>query len=111
MPERTIPQTTVVVTEPLEGSAVERWGDMIAAAAALEPPLLVVDLSGSPRIDASAIVMLLQTHRAMVCADGRLLLRGASAQVRRMLGLARVDRVLDVEDQTGAAPAVPTARS
>jgi anti-anti-sigma factor len=111
MPEHTIPETTVVVTEALEGSAVERWGDMIAAAADLKPRLLVIDLGKSPRIEASAIVMLLQTHRSMVCADGRLLLRGPAPRVRRMLSLARVDRVLDIEDHTAGAPAVPTGRN
>jgi hypothetical protein len=45
----------------------------------------------------------------MVCADGRLLVRGAAPRVRRMLGLARVDRVLDIEDSAVGAPAVSTA--
>ena len=98
MPPHTIPETTVVVTEPLEGGAVERWGRLIRDAAALRPERLVVDLRHSPGIDASAIVLLLQVHREMVCADGALRLRGAPAGVRRMLSLARVDRVLDVED-------------
>ena len=98
MPEHTIPETTVVVTEPLEGSAVDRWARLIRDAAALRPDRLVVDLQGSPSIDASAIVVLLQVHRDMVRADGRLQLRGAAARVRRMLSLARVDQVLDVED-------------
>ena len=111
MPEHTIPETTVVVTEALEGSAVERWGDLIAAAAALKPRLLVVDLCGSPTIDASAIVMLLQTHRTMVCADGRMVLRGPARRVRRMLGLARVDRVLEIEGSVLPASAVPAAGS
>ena len=110
MPEHTIPETTVVVTESLEGTAVPRWGDTIAAAVGLEPALLVIDLHNSPGIDASAVVMLLQTHRSMVCADGRLLVRGASPRVRRMLSLARVDRVLDVEDHAAGAPAVPPVR-
>jgi anti-anti-sigma regulatory factor len=109
MPEHTIPETTVVVTEALEGAAVKRWSGTIAAAAALEPRLLVIDLSRSPRIDASAIVMLLQAHRTMVCADGRLLVRGPVPAVRRMLSLARVDRALDIE--SAGAPAFPTVRS
>ncbi|MEU8230469.1 STAS domain-containing protein [Actinoplanes sp. NPDC048967] len=110
MPEHTIPETTVVVTEALEGTAVQLWGDTIAAAVGLEPALLVIDLHDSPSIDASAVVMLLQTHRSMVCADGRLLVRGAAPRVRRMLGLARVDRVLDIEDRAAGEPAVPTVR-
>ncbi len=100
MPEHMIPETTVVVTEPLEGNAVERWGRLIRDAVALRPERLVVDLQGSPSIDASAIVLLLQVHREMVRADGGLRLRGAAARVRRMLSLARVDQVLDVEDDS-----------
>jgi anti-anti-sigma factor len=76
----------------------------------LEPALLVIDLHDSPGIDASAVVMLLQTHRSMVCADGRLVVRGASPRVRRMLSLARVDQVLDIEDHAAGASAVPTVR-
>ena len=59
--------------------------------------MLVIDLRHSPAIDATVIVMLLQVHRELVCADGHLLVRGAVTRVRRMLALARVDHVLDVE--------------
>lgn len=110
MPEHTIPETTVVVTEALEAAAVKWWGDTIAAAA-LESRLLVIDLRESPAIDISAIVMLLQTHRTMVGADGRLMVRGPVPRVRRMLGLARADRVLDIEDSAAGVPAVPMARN
>ena len=102
MSEHTIPETTVVVTEALDGDAVERWGRLIGEAVALRPGRLTVDLRHSPHIDAAAIVMLLQTHRAMVCADGRLTLRDPADRVRRMLGLARVDQVLEVEESAPA---------
>ena len=98
MPEHTIPETTVVVTEALEGAAVARWGRLIGETLALRPQKLTVDLRHSPRVDAAAIVMLLQTHRAMVCADGRLTLREPAGKVRRMLSLARVDQVLEIEE-------------
>lgn len=91
-------ETTVVVTEALDGAAVDRWRPRLAAAAAARPDRLVVDLRRSPRIDAAAIVVLLQLHRDMMRADGRLTLRGPVDRVRRVLGLARVDHVLEVEE-------------
>ncbi|WP_213001304.1 STAS domain-containing protein [Winogradskya consettensis] len=96
--EHTVQETTVVVTEALDGAAVERWRSRLAEAAALRPARLVVDLRRSPRIDAAAIVVLLQLHRDMMRTDGRLTLRGPVDRVRRMLGLARVDHVLEVEE-------------
>ncbi len=87
-----------MVTEALDGAAVDRWRLRLAEAAALRPARLVVDLRRSPRIDAAAIAVLLQVHREMMRADGRLTLRAPVDRVRRMLGLARVDHVLEVEE-------------
>ena len=98
MRERSVAETTVVVGEALEGPAVDRWRRLITDAAALRPHQLVIDLRNAPSIDAAAIVLLLQIHRQMVCADGRLILRAPTARVRTMLRLARVDQVLEVED-------------
>jgi anti-anti-sigma factor len=94
----TVPEATVIVTEALDGPAVDRWRALFAQAAALRPARLVVDLRQSPRMDAAAIVVLLQLHREMLRADGQLTLRAPVERVRRMLGLARVDHVLEVED-------------
>jgi anti-anti-sigma factor len=96
--DHTIREATVVVTEALDGEAVERWRDRFTEAAARRPERLVVDLRHSPRIDAAAIVLLLQLHREMLRADGQLTLRAPVERVRRMLGLARVDHVLEVEE-------------
>jgi anti-anti-sigma factor len=98
MPDHAIPETTVVVSGAMEGSAVDRWRRLITDAMALQPARLVIDLRDSPRIDAAAIVLLLQVHRTMVCADGQLVLRAPVPPVRRMLQLARIDHVLDFEE-------------
>ena len=100
-PSPTPPEIVIVVTEALDGPAVARWGPLITDAAAMAPARLVIDLTASPRIDAAAIVLLLQVHRRQVCVDGRLILRGPVPLVRRMLSLARIDRVFDIDD-TGA---------
>jgi anti-anti-sigma factor len=95
-PQRPL-EVVVAVTEAFDGPSVERWGSLITEAAELQPGRLIVDLSQSPSIDASAIVLLLQVHRRLVCADAQLTLRNPVPRVRRMLGLARVDHVLDVQ--------------
>jgi anti-anti-sigma factor len=99
-------EVVVAVTDAFAGPCVERWGSLITEAVELRPGRLIVDLSQSPSIDASAIVLLLQVHRRLVCADGQLTLRGPVPRVRRMLGLARVDHVLDVQpvDRGAAIP-------
>jgi anti-anti-sigma factor len=93
-----VEETTVVVTEALAGATVDRWRTRFRDAAAGRPARLVLDLRHSPRIDAAAIVMLLQLHRELLRADAQLTLRAPVARVRRMLGLARVDHVLEVEE-------------
>jgi len=87
-----------VVTEALAGPAVERWGRTIAEGAARRPDHLVVDLHRCPHVDAAAIDLLLLVHRRLLSAGGRLTLRAPGPRVRRMFELARVGRVLHVED-------------
>jgi anti-anti-sigma factor len=94
-------ELVVVVTDALDGGAVEPWSRALADAAERRPHRLVVDLAACPRIDAAAIVMLLRMHRQMVHADGALVLRTPPARVRRMLMLARVQQVLEVEGDPG----------
>ena len=96
--EHAIPETTVVVTEALDCASVGRWGEHFRAAAARRPARLILDLRHSPRIDAAAIAVLLHLHRELIGADARLTLRAPVARVRRLLGLARVDHVLEVEE-------------
>ncbi len=97
MPEK-IPEAVVVVTEAFEGVTVDRWGRLITQAVELAPSRLIVDLRASPVMDAAAIGVLLRAHRAMTHAGGRLTLRGPASRVRRILRLARLDQVFDVED-------------
>ena len=94
-------EVVVVVTEALDGPAVGRYSALITEAVELRPDRLIVDLCRCPSMDAAAIVLLLQVHRRLVCADRQLTLRGPVPRVRRMLSLARVDHVLDVQPWTG----------
>lgn len=91
------PEIVVVVTEGLDGAAVPRWSRLLTEAADMHPRRLVVDLSACPTLDAGAVVLLLRTHRQMMRADGRLQLRRPTDRVRRILALARVGHVLEIE--------------
>jgi anti-anti-sigma factor len=92
-----IPEVVVAVSGALDGPTLDRWKRLIDDALALHPARLVVDLGGCPRIDAAAIVVLLQVHRKLICADAQLVLRDPVPRVERMLKLSHVDRVFDIE--------------
>jgi len=92
----------VVVAEPFEGAAVDAWGRVIAEAVASRPGRLVIDLRHSSLLDAAAIAVLLQAHRAMVHAGGRLVLRAPTDRVRRILRLAGLMEVFEFEQAQGA---------
>jgi anti-anti-sigma factor len=95
MPE--IPETVVIVSEALEGDAVERWGRLIADAVDLRPASLIVDLRACPLRDAAALAVLLGAHRATLAGGGRFTLRAPRDRVRRTLRLARLDQVFEVD--------------
>lgn len=91
------PEIVVVVTEALDGPATPRWGSLLAEAVEVNPLRVVMDLTHCPSLDAAAVVHLLQAHRTLMRAGARLLLRRPPEKVRRILELARVDHVLEVE--------------
>jgi anti-anti-sigma factor len=100
-------EIVVVVTDPLDGGAVDRWAGELAAAVHHRPDRLVADLTDCAWIDAAAIGVLLRTHGQMIRANGTFVLRRPPARVRRTLRLARVDQVLEVEEPavlTGVLP-------
>ncbi|MFG2041209.1 STAS domain-containing protein [Dactylosporangium sp. NPDC048998] len=91
------PTVEVVITEELDASSVPRFTALLNEAADMRPEHLVVDLAQCPFIDASAIGMLLDVHRRMWTAGGRLTLRSPGPRVARTLQLARVEHVLLVQ--------------
>jgi anti-anti-sigma factor len=99
-----VPEIIVAVSGPLDGPALDRWRRLVEDAVSLHPVRLVIDLAGCPRIDAAAIVLLLQVHRELICVDAQLILRDPPPRVCRMLNLAHVDRVFDIE-AAGQRPA------
>lgn len=97
MPDEARSETVVVISGAFEGPQVDRWGVVMTEAVALQPRRLIIDLGDTPTVDAAAIAILLQAHRAMVQAGGRLVLRRPVDRVRRMLRVARVEEVFEVE--------------
>lgn len=91
------PEIVVAVTGPLTVSTVEAWSRVLTSATATPPSRLIIDLTACPRIDTAAIVTLLRVHRQMRRSGARLLLRQPVPAVLRMLYVARVDHVLEVE--------------
>lgn len=100
-----VPVVEVIVTEELDSRSVPRLTAILGEALELHPAQLVVDLAECPRIDAAAVGLLVDTHRRVRRGGGLLTLRSPSARLRRILELARADRVLHVT--ATAAPSTP----
>ncbi|WP_344223904.1 STAS domain-containing protein [Paractinoplanes ferrugineus] len=102
MTDQRIPEAVVIVTEPFDGFAVDRWRRIINEAVELAPRRLTVDLRASPLVDAAAIALLLSAHRRMISQGGRLVLAAPTTRVRRILQLARLEHVFEVVESAGA---------
>lgn len=91
------PAVVVVdIVGELDLTTVARVRESLDDALAARPEQLVVDLSGCPFVDASALTMLLEVHR-QACRSGRTLtLRGCSPRVLRLLSLTGLRRVFDL---------------
>lgn len=86
----------ISVVQVLDVGGVPAFSELLDRVLALEPRELVVDLAGCESLDAAAINVLLDAHRRLWCADGVLMLRTPAPRVRRLLSLARADRVLRI---------------
>ena len=91
------PIVEIVINEELDAASVPRVAALLHEAADLGPQHLVLDLAECPFVDAAAIGMLLDVHRRMFAAGGRLTLRSPGPRVTRTLRLARVNNVLHVQ--------------
>ncbi len=98
---RTMPLLEIRVTTPLNAATVGDLDGLFEDAVALRPAHLIIDLTECEYLDASGIDLLLDAHRRIWHDGGRLSLRGMSPRLRRILEIARVDRVL----HTTTAPA------
>ena len=90
------PVLTVPVRGALDAHTVARVRETLDQAVSRRPPQLVVDLTDCPFVDASALAVLLETHRRLARSGSVLTLRGCSPRVLRLLSLTGLRRVFDL---------------
>jgi anti-anti-sigma factor len=94
--EHDIPVVEVQVLGDLCGPALPRFESSVTEALTVRPAVLIIDLGRCPLIDAAGIGLLLDLHRQMRRRDSRLAVREPTAEVKRLLRIARVDQILDI---------------
>ncbi|WP_033346034.1 STAS domain-containing protein [Catenuloplanes japonicus] len=87
----------IEIRDRFDQHTIASVADVLDGAHAIRPHRLVLDLSDCTAIDASAVDLLLATHRRLWHDGGRLLLRAPSCRVHRLLNLAHVTDVVEVE--------------
>lgn len=97
----------VIVDTELDISTLPQLRERLEDALRVAPARLVVDLSGCGFLDAQAMTVLLDVHRQAYRAGGLLTLRGCSAQCLRLLSLAGLIGVFDLEPAEGDSPPRP----
>jgi anti-anti-sigma factor len=91
---RTTPLVEIRVSEPLDARTAVDVSGLLEDAVAQRPMQLIVDLAECEYVDATGVILLVDTHRRVWQDGGRMTLRGLSPRLRRILEIARVDRVL-----------------
>ncbi|MEJ3746974.1 STAS domain-containing protein, partial [Actinomycetes bacterium KLBMP 9797] len=91
-----VPLVEVSVDGDLDLAAVPQLRRVLDGALTLRPAHLVLNLASCPGIDAAGIGLLLDVHRELWRAGARLTLHAPTARLRRVLGIAHVDRVFDI---------------
>ncbi|MEQ4304281.1 STAS domain-containing protein [Plantactinospora sp. B6F1] len=87
----------VAVTGRLDRASVPGLDAAVEAALRRGSTDIVVDVAQCHYADAAGIALLLDLHRRSRRIGGRLALRAPSARLRRLLEIARVDKVLAVD--------------
>ncbi|MCW2666800.1 MAG: anti-sigma factor antagonist [Frankiales bacterium] len=85
------PVRIVRLTDECEIGMLPWLRAQLERAVAQGPGLLVVDLTDCALLDAQAVPVLVEAARELAAGDGRLLLRGGSPQVARLVALADPD--------------------
>lgn len=94
-----VPLLEVRLQEDLDIAALASLQDQLDDAVLLRPARLVIDFSGCRYLDAQAIRVLVDTHRALWREGGRLVLKGCNEDALRLLALAGVLEVFEVVPQ------------
>ncbi len=73
----------------------------------VRPDVVVVDLSACPTLDSASLRTLLDIHCELRRQGGRLVLRGLSPRIERVIGVAGLAGVFDVEGTSGRPVELP----
>lgn len=92
-----LPHVELRITDDLDISTLHVLRDQVEDALTLRPHRLIIDLSACRYLDAQAITVLLDAHTSMWRSEGRLVLRGCSPDTLRLLALAGVLNVFEIE--------------
>jgi anti-anti-sigma factor len=90
----------VCVPADLDISTLGRFREALEKAVSANPVRLVVDFSACRYLDAQAIRVLLDAHQQLWRLDSRLVLRACNPDTRRLLALAGVLNVFQLEPPT-----------
>jgi anti-anti-sigma factor len=93
-----VPHVELFCDEELNQTTLPLLRAKLEEAMTLRPGHLVVNLSACRYLNAQAVLVLLEAHRAIWQAGGRLVLRGCGTENMRLLVLAGVQQVFEFED-------------
>ncbi len=106
--DTTSPDAVVIVDTELDIATLPQLRERLELALSTSPARLVVDLTDCVFLDAQAMNVLLDAHRQAWRQGGLLTLRGCSPQCLRLLALAGLVGVFDLEP-AGDLPAPRSA--
>lgn len=86
--------TIVRLDGRLDSASVSRARELLAQAVATGEGDVFLDCSGVECVDVTGLGLLTSTHRQLRLADRRMVLAGCCPQLRRVLAVTRLSRVL-----------------
>jgi anti-anti-sigma factor len=92
------PEALVHVDGEIDAGTAPALGQALDAAVDRGMRTVVVDAAEVTFIDSSGLSVLVAAHKRLQVDGGELVVAHASAPVRRLLGIAGLDRVLTVRD-------------
>ena len=93
---------TLVLVGRLDGRSTGQVRDLLHTLM-VEHDVVVVDLTAVESVDATGMTMLAATSKVMERSSSRLVLRGCSPSLRRIIAYTRVRNLFSVETKTASA--------
>jgi stage II sporulation protein AA (anti-sigma F factor antagonist) len=92
------PEALVHVAGEIDAATAPTLGEALDAAIDQGMRTVVIDAAEITFIDSSGLSVFVAAHKRLKAAGGELVMSAASAAVRRLLGIAGLDRVITVRD-------------